>query len=200
MLARLIQDFVQLARKDPAQASAPSILAKLDKESNRMFADAVCPRPVLLSTDKMEVSTVLKRTSLLSSARIPFSFPIPVEIVGFSCYIRPTFDANEGPFTDPLEFATLADVLVSVDVNNARIRTNQSQTTPGGPPGQFVTLESLDQKNSNTLSGLRIKNARPELGFTFRWKEFTGANPVYWKSSAVTVVCHWNRLDDDDGR
>ncbi len=190
-LATLVDRFVEAARANPTTATDPRILDRLARAARARFADAVSPRPVMIATDRIEVATVLDRGSLAASARLPMIFSQPVEIVGFSCFVRPTFNPAEAAVT---EIATAFDVLVSLDVNNQDIRTQQSQATAGGQPSQFVTLASLDQTLANALSGLTVRNARPNLGFTFRWKEALNVTPVPWKSALVTIVAHYSRL------
>jgi len=188
-LEALVKQYVERARREPSFAAAANVLDDLARAAAVPFRGGVSPAPVPIATDSLETSIVLSRASLVPSARVPLVMPSAVEIVGVLPIVRSTFAAAEAGLPDP----TTDDVQVSLDLNNQRYLTQAGSTSAGSTPAQFVTMSGL--ASNNRLLGLRLDNARPEVGFTWRWKTNAAAAPAPWRSAIVTCVLFVNYLD-----
>ena len=109
-----------------------------------------------------------------ATARIPIEFPRPVEILG----MRPSVIA----ITDgALRVPTADDLLALVDANSERRYTNALGVSgpATGNAGSFATLASLStQGQQGRLVRIRLENAKPTMGVTFRWKLAVPAPPA----------------------
>lgn len=121
--------------------------------------------------------------------RIPIEFARPVEIVGMRpTVIRASFGL--GPV-----IPTADDIVAKVDVNDERRYTNALgvSTAAAGNAGGFVTLAALStQGQQGRLLSLRIENAKPTAGFTFRWKLPIPLAPIYEDAHiGVALFCRY---------
>jgi hypothetical protein len=181
----LVADFVSRVKASPADGSDPRLLARLSKAAEDSWDGAFATLAAPMAPLTWEVNALFP-SSQPETQRIPFKFPWPVEIVGF----RPSIISTDAAGIAP----TLEDVQLELDANlEKRPTAGQGVTTTvGGKDGTFVTLAAMGIQTPR-LTGLRLTNASPDLGFTFRWKR--GAN-VY-NSALVSVAMYCRPLARD---
>ncbi len=164
-LRYLVAQFVNRVRRSPADATDPRILGRLEKEALESFdGDSVALHsPVADRT--WEVRSMMLSGQVGPGARVPISFPEPIEIVGINPVVVVTSNLA-------LVHPTPDDIDVALDVNAASYMTSgEGVTAPANasPTGQFITLSHLSILVPR-LFMWKLSAARPEIGFTFRTK------------------------------
>jgi len=187
-LREILLGYVSRARTSPVVASDPGELGTLEKAAldNLDLGFATLAAPIAPWT--YEVRTLLSAL-LPDTNRVSFKFPWMVNVVGMQATLSIVQPRVVAPatFPDP----TLNDIDCMVDLNNEAFLTgNDGLTTPAGQGGNnFVTLATLSIQTPRLL-GLKIKGeSKPEVGFTFRWKQPpTIAIPQLYQSTIVSVA------------
>lgn len=186
-LRDVVLSFVRSARNSPANASAAPELARLEDAASDMTTEGFVALTAPKSPWTWQVQTILPSNASGGSARVPFQFPYAVNVVGLHPSViaaKPL--ANGAGQTIP----TLDDIDVLIDVNNtARLTGNDTATTGGGVGGAaFVTLSHINIQTPRVL-GIEIEgDARPELGFTFRWRQGPpAAAPFFYETAIISI-------------
>lgn len=185
-----VLSFVRNARANPASASAVDELRALERAAQDTTDEGFVALTAPKSPWTWEVRTTLPSNSTGGSNRVPFQFPYAVNVVG----LRPSVVAVKPLAAGAGQvIPTLEDIDVLLDVNNtARLTGNDGATTGGGAGANgFVTLGSIGIQTPRIL-GLEVEgDARPELGFTFRWKQAPpAAAPFFYESAIVAVAIY----------
>ena len=118
-------------------------------------------------------TVLLMRGATQTSIRTPFTFPRPVEIVGFyPTLVVLTTGGSITPSTDSLK--------VSIDSDNENYLTSgEGVSTPaGGTAGPYVSLSMMSVQVPRIV-GYKLRNPKPNIGFTFRWAQDTSGGAVY---------------------
>ncbi len=125
------------------------------------------PRMKPVAHDTWEVQGSLLGDTPVSD-RASMDFPNACRIVG----LYPSLTINSDP--SGLVIPTIDDIMVLFDVNEQRRYTNQiGQTSQARQQQSFVTLGSLDTRVRDL--DIEITNTKPQAGFSFRWKRWTGS-------------------------
>jgi hypothetical protein len=187
-LREKILAYVSAARSSPVVASDPTELRGLEKAALSTLDCGFATLAAPIAPFTWEVRTLLDAT-LDATNRVKFAFPWRVNVVGLQAtlsIVLPRTAPGGVPQPDP----TLADIDCMVDVNNSAFLTgNDGLSTVAGQGGQnFVTLSTLSIQTPRLL-GLALEGeSKPELGFTFRWKQPPAAGPVAIYQSAIVCV------------
>ena len=178
-LAYEILRFVDRARKQPADASDPRLLARLEKYAKEAF-EGIVALHAPASPMSWEVVSIL-RGSTPQGPRQPFRFPRPVEIVGFMPTVIPILPASGGG-TVP----TSDSIAVQIDTDNQNYLTSGDgiSTNAGGSAGPFVTLSMMGVQVPRIV-GYKLRNPTPDIGFTFRWKIDPGPSPFIFRDVII---------------
>lgn len=176
--------FVDRAKRVPADASDPRLLARLEKYAREAF-EGIVALHAPASPMTWEVVSVL-RGSTLQGPRVPFRFPRPVELVGFLPTILPILPASGGgtvPTTD--------SIAVQIDTDNQNYLTSGDgiSTNVGGTAGPFVTLTSVGVQVPRVV-GYKLRNPTPDIGFTFRWKLDPGSTPFVFRDVIIGLAMY----------
>ncbi len=185
--------FVAAARNNPVAASDPSELRALERLVLPGPQDGFGVLAAPMAPFTWEARTLLLNTQP-NTNRVKFSFPWRVNVVGLQATIVPVRPVGANPIP------TLDDVDVNLDINNTAFLTgNDGASTPAGQGGNnFVTLSTLTIQTPRLL-GLALEGeSKPELGFTFRWKQPPGVAPLF-ESAIVTVAIFCFRRDGELG-
>ena len=125
------------------------------------------------------------------STRVPIQFNRPVELIG----MLPSL--TEVSQTVGLRTPTLADVKVSVDINQqVRITQKLETTTQSDPDSAFVTM--LAMSTQFRLLRLQLKNASPDVGLKFRWKVLPDPGPTPIFNPVLCNIAFFVRYLDTD--
>ena len=187
-LAYSIAEFLRQLEESPDGKPSKGLLAWLRNQSRRAFDGAFIALHAPLAPFTWETFADLPATER-ETGRVSAQFRGPVEILGFFPTVTPV-----RPAADPLPagqvFATTDDILINIDANEEERFTNtkgEGQTsTAMGLLGAFVTLSSIAVQVPR-LTGIRLENATPDLGFTYRWKQPPPAAPVIPFFADVTI-------------
>lgn len=184
-LRQRILSYVSAARSSPVVASDPAELRALEVDALSTLEAGFATLAAPIAPWTWEVRTVLDGLQG-STNRVKFAFPWRVNVVGLQATITPVLPVVAG-----LTVPTLNDIDVMVDINNTSFLTgNDGLSTPAGQGGNnFVTLSTVTIQTPRLL-GLALEGEhKPELGFTFRWKQPPLAGPVaLYQSQIVTVA------------
>jgi hypothetical protein len=164
-----VLQFVNRVRRAPADGSDPRLLGRLEALALAAFDGALVALHAPIADRTWEVRGMLLSAQAGPGSRIPIQFPEPIEIVGMNPIVVTTG-------AGPLLHATPDDIDVAIDVNQASYQTSgEGVTSPANanPTGQFISLSHLSIQTPR-LWMWRLNAARPEVGFTLRWKR--GAN------------------------
>jgi hypothetical protein len=173
-LAYSIAEFLRQLEESPDKKPSAGLVAWLRAQARRGFEGAFVALHAPMAPFTWETFVDLHGAER-ETGRVAAQFRGPVEIVGFFPTVVPI-----RPVADPLPagqvLATPDDVLVNIDANEEDRYTNtkgEGQTSTAiGQLGAFVTLSSLAaQGNPGRLTGICLRNASPDLGFTYRWKQ-----------------------------
>lgn len=183
-LRQRILAYVSAARSSPVVASDPAELRALEKDAlctlDAGFATLAAP----IAPFTWEVRTLLDQLQP-GTNRVKFAFPWKVNVVGLQATLSPV-----RPLIGAFPVPTLDDVDCMVDVNNSAFLTgNDGLSTVAGQGGNnFVTLSTLTIQTPRLL-GLALEGeSKPELGFTFRWKQPPAPGPVALYQSVIVTV------------
>jgi hypothetical protein len=183
-LRQRILAYVSAARSSPVIASDPAELRALEKDALCTLENGFATLAAPIAPFTWEVRTLLSNI-LNNTNRVKFAFPWRVNVVGMQATLS-IVAPRVGVLPDPV----LNDIDCMVDVNNSAFLTgNDGLTTPVGQGGNnFVTLATLSIQTPRLL-GLALEGeSKPELGFTFRWKQPPPvAGPLY-QSAIVSVA------------
>lgn len=181
-LAYDVLSYIQRARRAPVDASDPRVLEALERAARRSFDGAWVARQQPIAPLTWEVQAPLLGANP-ETARVALEFPRPVELVGLAATVEVTAAGGTVP--------TLDNIAVAIDLNNQeRITSAQGITAgAGGVNGTFVTLSSMT--NDKRLLGLKCDVAKPNVGFSFRWKRGAGV----FQNSLITVAVFARYLD-----
>lgn len=192
-----LRRFVMLAKNSPVSASDPRELEILERAILPSPQDGFAVNAAPIAPFTWEVRTVLSNV-LSNTNRVKFAFPWRVNVVGLQATIVPVLPLVGAPLPTP----TLDDVDVMVDINNTGFITGNDGTTSAAGQGgnNFVTLSTLTVQTPRLL-GLALEGeSKPELGFTFRWKQGPAAGPVaLFQSAIITVAIFCFRRDGELG-
>lgn len=172
-LAYEVLRYVDRAFKQPADASDPILLKRLQKYANEAW-EGIVALHAPASPMTWECRTNLVGTAQRTN-RIQFRYPRPVEIVGFlpTLIVYGTNPALITPSTD--------DLMVSIDTDNQNYLTSGEgvSSNAGGTAGPFVTLTCMSVQVPRIV-GYKLRNPTPDIGFTFQWAQnVTGGVAVY---------------------
>jgi len=163
--------YINRARRNPADAGDPNLLARLEKYAKQAWEGIVAlhaPASPMTWETRM-----IMRGATQTSNRTPFTFPRPVEIVGFlPTLIQVTTGALITPTTDVIQ--------VSIDTDNQNYLTSGEgiSTNAGGNIGPYVCLSAMSVQTPRVL-GYKLENPKPNIGFTFRWALDVTAGAIY---------------------
>jgi hypothetical protein len=163
--------YINRARRNPADAGDPNLLARLEKYAKQAWEGiAALHAPASPMTWEVRMKML---GSVQTSNRTPFTFPRPVEIVGFlPTIITITNGALITPNSDVLQ--------VSIDTDMQQNLTSGEgiSTNAGGNVGPYVTLSAMSVQTPRIL-GYKLENPKPNIGFTFRWALDVSGGAVY---------------------
>jgi len=184
-LRQRILAYVSAARSSPVMASDPGELRALERDALSTLDAGFATLAAPIAPFTWEVRTLL--TNITNNTnRVKFAFPWRVNVVGMQATLSIVLPRVGAPLPDP----TLNDIDCMVDINNSAFLTgNDGLTTPIGQGGNnFVTLATLSIQTPRLL-GLALEGeSKPELGFTFRWKQPPPvAGPLY-QSCIISVA------------
>lgn len=192
-LREIVRRFTSNAKNNPVGATDPRELEILERAIVPGPSDGFAALTSPMAPFTWEVRTLLLQTQPQTN-RVKFEFPWRVNVVG----LQATIVAVRGAAPLALPVPTLDDVDVMVDINNSAFITgNDGTTTAAGQGGNnFVTLSTLTIQTPRLL-GLALEGeSKPQLGFTFRWKQPPLAGPVaIFESAIVTVAIFCFRRD-----
>lgn len=176
--------FIDRAKRQPADAADPRLLARLERYAKEAF-EGIVALHAPASPMTWEVVSVL-RGSTLQGPRVPFRFPRPVELVGFLPTIIPIIPSSGGG-TVP----TSDSIAVQIDTDNQNYLTSGDgiSTNVGGTAGPFVTLTSVSVQTPRIV-GYKLRNPTPDIGFTFRWKLDPGASPFIFRDVIIGLAMY----------
>jgi hypothetical protein len=167
-LASRVLSYIDAVRRSPANGSSPEWLGTLEADAFNSLDGAFFALNAPVAPLTWEVRTILPGTQLTSD-RIPFDFPHPVEILGFRSVVAPI---PGGAGIDPGSVTGLGTDVVDcqLDLDKSEFVTfAEGVSTPGGPNNSnMVTLSALDIQ-APRIQSLRLTSARPQIGFTFQW-------------------------------
>jgi len=168
--------FVDRVRRQPADGSDPRLLARLEKYAKEQF-EGIVALHAPASPMTWEANTFMPGDTQTTN-RQGFTFPRPVEIVGFYPTILRV--PPEGEPEDELVLPTLDAIAVSIDSDTESYLTvGDGVSTPaGGKAGPFVTLAAMSVHVPRVV-GYKLRNAAPNLGITYRWKLDVSAGAVF---------------------
>jgi hypothetical protein len=172
-LVHRVLQYVDAARRSPAQASSPEWLGSLEADAFTCLDGAFFALNAPVAPLTWEVRTVMPGNQL-QSARIPFDFPYPCEILGFRSVVAP-FPGQALGLIDPSSVTgdgrDVVDVQLDID-KKAFVTFNEGdqpdQPTTQPSQGSFVSLSSVDIQ-APRIQALRLLSPRPQIGFTFQW-------------------------------
>jgi hypothetical protein len=166
-LSYTVLKFVDRVRKQPADGSDPRLLQLLEKYAKEAW-EGIVALHAPASPMTWEVSTSMTGATQETN-RQAFTFPRPVEIVGF--WPTLTVLASGGastPSTDSIQ--------VSIDTDNQNYLSSGEgiSTVAGTTAGPFVTLTAMSVVVPRIV-GYKLTNPKPNIGFKYRWaRDVTG--------------------------
>lgn len=154
---------------------------------NQEFATLAAP----VASLTWEVTEDLPNNEL-ETGRLPLSFRGPVEILG--CY--PSVIAKT--LSNPVKrIPTPDDIVCQIDINQEERLTNRLEQGGSATQGvAFVTLASLSTQLPRLLRKI-LKDAKPEVGITFRWKIDPAAG-VQYENARVSLALFVRYCDEKD--
>lgn len=178
--------YVDAVLRDPTTGGDKNWLAKLSKQAKEAF-EGIVALHAPASPMTWETTLILRGTTQVS-ARNPFRFPRPVEIVGF--YPSLVILTTGGAITPSLDV-----IACQIDTDNQNYMTSGDgvSTNAGGTAGPFVTLASLGVQTPRVV-GYKLRNPTPTIGFTYRWKQDVTAGAVY-KDCLVSMAIYARYLE-----
>lgn len=186
-LVHKVLAFVDAARRSPANAASPEWLGSLEADAFDSLDGAFFALNAPVAPLTWEVRTILPGDTLTSD-RIPFDFPHPVEIVGMRSIVAPIPGQAAG-LIDPSAPTGLATDVVDVQLDLDKqeyVTFAEGVSTPGGPNNSnFISLSAIDVQVPR-IQCLRLTSARPQIGFTFQWK--LGIGGFTWQDSVISVA------------
>jgi hypothetical protein len=174
--------YVDRCFRDRAAAGDPHLLKRLEAYAKEAF-EGIVALHAPASPMTWEVNTFMDGT-IQQTARTPFRFPRPVELVGFFSTI--VVDVNSDERITP----SLDAIAVQIDTDNQAYLTSADgiSSPAGGKAGTFVTLAAIDVQVPRIV-GYKLRNPTPDIGFTYRWKQATSADePVYTDCMVSTAM------------
>lgn len=190
-LRRSVLDFVDAARRSPANASSPEWLGSLEQEAFDSLDGSFFALNAPVTTHTWQVRTILLGADAQSD-RIPFEFPQPTEVLGFRSVVAPIPGAAG---LDPGSITGLGSDVVDcqIDVDNSELLTfDRNVSAPGLPSNSnFVVLSALDIQAPRIFAA-KLTAPRPVLGFTFQWS-LGIATP--FADSLITIAMFVRELD-----
>lgn len=195
-LRTLVQRFTMLARANPISATDPGELKKLEAAAATGLEDGFVALTAPNAPFTWEVRTLLLNTAQ-STNRVKFAFPWKTNLVGIYPHIsivRPI---------GALAIPTLDDIDVQVDINNQAYLTGLEglSTAVGVGGNNSVTLASLGVQLPRLMALALVGESKPDLGFTFRWKQPPLAGPTaIYESVIVGVSLFANPRDTELGQ
>jgi hypothetical protein len=168
-LGASVRDFIQRAKERPGDASDPRLLDQLARDADAAWDGAFAATHAPMAPLSWEIKARLLKAEQ-ETERISLPLPGPMEIVGFYGAISPVDHETDSGLRE----LTRDDIDVAMDVNGKERLTSSYGITSatGGRNGAFVTLGAL-HVNAPRLLGLRLEEAKPDLGFVFRRKSTT---------------------------
>jgi hypothetical protein len=171
-LAYEVLRFCSRVMKDPTAGSDPRLIARLEAYAKEAF-EGIVALHAPASPMTWEINAVMKGNTQ-TTARIPFRFPRPVEIMGFFSTLVVDNAGGGGAVTPSTDV-----IAVQIDTDTqAYLTAADGVSSPaGGKASTFVTLSAMDVKVPRVV-GYKLRNPTPDIGFTYRWKQDV-ATPVY---------------------
>ncbi len=170
-LAFEVLRFVDRAFKSPADASNPVLLKKLEAYAKLAWEGIVALHAP--ASPMTWESVLIMRGAVQETTRTFFTFPRPVEIVGFfPTLIVLTTGGAITPSTDVIK------VRIDSDNQNNLTAGEGVSTNAGGSAGPYVTLSAMSVQVPRIL-GYKLTNPKPVIGFTYRWGQDVAAGAVY---------------------
>lgn len=172
--------FINRVRRQPSDGSDPNLLARLEKVAKQSWEGIVAlhaPASPMTWETRM-----IMRGAVQTSNRTPFTFPRPIEIVGF----YPTIIVLA---TGGAVYPTTDVIQVSIDTDNQNYLTSGEgvSTNAGGNVGPYVTLSAVSVQVPRIL-GYKLDNPKPSIGFTYRWALDVSAGAIYRDCIIATAM------------
>lgn len=163
-LAIAVRQFVERVKRQPSDGSDPALLAYLDRAARRSLDGFFGVLSAPVAPEEREAFATLLSTDPETN-RIPLTFPRPIEILGYYPSLVVTGAAGVVP--------TLDDLLVSIDFNLEEYQGASQGLTSSAANNTFTTLGSWKILTPRLVCK-KIEVPKPDLGFTFRWKQPVG--------------------------
>lgn len=170
------------ALRDPSAAGDPILLNRLINYAKEAF-EGIVALHAPASPMTWEQNTLLDG-AVQQTARSPFRFPRPVEIVGFFSSLVVDPDSDEDLITPSLDV-----IGIQIDTDNqAYLTSSDGVSSPaGGKSGTFVTVAAMDVQVPRVV-GYKLRNPTPDIGFTYRWKVDVSEGAVYKNAMISTAM------------
>jgi hypothetical protein len=180
-----VLSFLRALRERPQLAFDPEFLSAVERDARQTDGGhVVLAAPVAGNTS--DLSAILAGDDVNPTAKVPLSFPWPVEVLGFYVAAVHTPDAVEPPGSF---IATPDDVHVAIDFNNELWVTQSGVSAAASSTNSFVTLAAMGVQVPR-LTGIRVHNAAPVMGAQFRW----AVNPAVKRCQRTRpVICPFYR-------
>jgi len=161
-LGYTVLDFIQRVRQQPADATDPRLLGRLEAMAKQAFSGAFVALMAPLARDTREVRVLLPNALTTPTNRQSVIFPQPIEILGFNPIVT---NAGAGTAPNPSE------IDCAIDINNEQnLAASDGVSSPaGGTMAQFISLPNFSILTPRMM-GLRVESPKPDVGFQFKNK------------------------------
>ncbi len=175
-----IKRFVAYVAKNPGHAADPALLKTLTDAADADLHGRNVALIAPMAPFTWETRVILPGATTISP-RQPLIFPRPVDIVGFYPSVIATTN------TVGLITPSLNDIDISIDTNSDQYFSAGSgvANAAGGAAGAFVTLAAIGVQVP-ILKAIKLHNAQPDLGMTFRWKR----GPGFYQDCFISVAVY----------